>query len=167
MRYTQAEKMEIIRTVENSELSVKATLEELDISRSTFYDWYGRYAEGGYEGLKCRKTNPRKFWNKIPEEEKENVLSIALEEPEKTPRELVWHITDQEGYYISESSVYRILKSYDLIPSLAYIVMAASNRFKNPTKRVNELWQTDFTYLKVVGWGWYYLGSILDDHSRL
>jgi len=166
MRYTQAEKMEIIRTVENSELSVKATLKELDISRSTFYEWYGRYAAGGYEGLENRRPNPRKFWNKIPQEEKEKVVSIALNKPDKTPRELAWEITDQEGYYISESSVYRILKSYDLIPSPSYIVMMASDKFKHPTKRVNELWQTDFTYLKVIGWGWYYFGSILDDHSR-
>ncbi len=166
MRYSQSEKMEIIRTVESSELSVKVTLNELDISRSTFYDWYGRYAKNGYEGLACKKTNPRKFWNRIPEEEKEKVVAIALEEPEKSPRELAWHITDKEGYYISESSVYRILKSYDLIPSPAYIVMTASDKYKNPTRRVNELWQTDFTYLKVVGWGWYYLGSVLDDYSR-
>ena len=85
---------------------------------------------------------------------------------EKSPRELAWFITDTEGYFISESSVYRILKSYDLVPSPAYIVLSASDSFKNPTRRVHELWQTDFTYLKVTGWGWYYLGSILDDYSR-
>lgn len=166
MRYSQAEKMEIIRTVENSELSVRATLEELEISRSTFYDWYGRFASSGYEGLAMKKPSHQKFWNKIPQEEKEKVVSLALKKTDKSPRELAWHITDKEGYYISESSVYRILKSYDLLPSPAYIVMMASNTYKHPTKRVNELWQTDFTYLKVVGWGWYYLGSILDDHSR-
>jgi putative transposase len=166
MRYNQAEKMEIIKTVENSELSARATLVELGVSRSTFYDWYNRYVKWGYEGLAAKKTNPRKFWNRIPEEEKEKVVAIALESPGKSPRELAWYITDKEGYFISESSVYRILKSYDLIPSPAYIVITASNRYKNPTRRINELWQTDFTYLKVVGWGWYYLGSILDDYSR-
>jgi len=56
--------------------------------------------------------------------------------------------------------------SFDLIASPAYIVMSASDRFQNPTKRVNEIWQTDFTYFKIVGWGWYYLATVLDDFSR-
>jgi len=166
MRYTQAEKLEIIRTVEKSELSVNNTLDELDVCRSTFYDWYQRYLQDGYDGLATRKSNAQKFWNRIPDIEKEQVVSIALQQPEKTPRELAWHITDKWCYFISESSVYRILKSYDLVPSPAYIVMTASDSFKHPTKRVHELWQTDFTYFRIVGWGWYYLGSVLDDHSR-
>ena len=51
MRYTQAEKMEIIKIVENSELSVSRTLVELDVSRSTYYQWYRKYTEEGFEGL--------------------------------------------------------------------------------------------------------------------
>jgi len=166
MRYTQAEKMEVIRMVEGSDRPVKRTLEELEVSKSTFYDWYGKYEARGYDGLATKKPEARRFWNKIPDTEKEQVVVIALERPEDSPRQLAWHITDNYGYFISESSVYRILKLYDLIPSPGYIVMAASDSFKNPTKRVHELWQTDFTYLKVVGWGWYYLGSVLDDYSR-
>lgn len=166
MRYTQGEKMETIRMVEASEVSIKQTLEELRLSKSTFYDWYRRYQAGGYDGLSVQKPEAKRFWNRIPESEKEQVVSIALEQPEKSPRQLACHITDRCGYFISESSVYRILKSYDLIPSPSYIVMAAADQFKHPTKRVNELWQTDFTYLKVIGWGWYYLGSVLDDYSR-
>ena len=62
--------------------------------------------------------------------------------------------------------MYRVLKAYDLVPSPSYIVMAASDSFRHPTSIVHELWQTDFTYFRVVGWGWYYLGSIWDDYSR-
>jgi putative transposase len=79
---------------------------------------------------------------------------------------LAWHITDKHHYFISESSVYRLLKQYDLITSPAYILMQAGEHFQNPTKRVNELWQTDFTYFRIVGWGWYYLSTVLDDYSR-
>lgn len=166
MRYSQAEKMEIIKIVENSELSVRRTLKELDVSRSTYYQWYRKYTEEGFEGLSNRKSNPKRIWNRIPDEEREKVVAIALELPDQSPRQLAWHITDKYEYYISESSVYRILKQYDLIPSPAYIVMSASDKFKHPTRRINELWQTDFTYFKIVGWGWYYMGSILDDYSR-
>jgi transposase len=115
MRYSQTEKMEIIRLVESSELSVKKTLRELCVNRSTFYDWYRRYLEDGYDGLSNRKPMAGKFWNKIPETFKDQVVDFALDYPEMSPRELAWHITDNEGYFISESSVYRILKACDLI----------------------------------------------------
>ena len=166
MRYAQAEKMEIIRMVEDSQLPVKRTLDELDINRSTFYDWYRRYSENGYEGLANQRPTPGRFWNKIPVTIKDQIVDMALQYPEKSPRELAWHITDTQAYYISESSVYRILKAYDLITSPAYIVLSARDKFPHQTSRIHELWQTDFTYLKVIGWGWYYLSTVLDDYSR-
>jgi len=166
MRYTQAEKMEAIRLVEESALSIRRTLQELGINRSTFYAWYQRYVEDGYDGLADRKPRPNKFWNRIPPPVKDQVVAIALDKTELSPRELAWHITDAYGYYISESSVYRILKAYDLITSPAYIVVSAADRFKQPTKGVHELWQTDFSYFRIVGWGWYYLSSVMDDYSR-
>lgn len=166
MRYSASEKLEIIRLVEQSELPVKYTLNELDIPTSTFYDWYHRYLNDGYDGLICKRKGPRRFWNRIPDHERKRIVDIALEHPEKSPRELAWHITDTCGYFVSESSVYRILKSFDLIPSPNYILISAADKFKNPTRRIHQLWQTDFTYFKVVGWGWYYLTSVLDDYSR-
>jgi len=166
MRYSQAEKMEIIRIVEASELGVKRTLEELGINRSTFYAWYRRYLEEGYDGLSSRSHAPCRFWNAIPPWERQKVVETALEHPEKSPRELAWYITDTRGYYISESSVYRILKAHNLISSPAYTVISAADQFAQPTRMVNELWQIDFTYLKVVHWGWYYLATVLDDYSR-
>ena len=166
MRYSQSEKMEIIRIVENSELSAKRTLEELDVNRSTFYEWYRRYLESGYDGLAPRYSPPNQFWNEIPPWERDKVVEVALDKPELSPRELAWHITDTRDYYISESSVYRILKAHNLITSPVYTVLSAADKFSQPTRRVNELWQTDFTYLKVIQWGWYYLSSVMDDYSR-
>jgi transposase InsO family protein len=165
-RSSAAEKLEIIRLVEESALPVKQTLAELDIPRTTFYRWYERYREVGYDGLVDRQPQQRQFWNRIPQNVREQVVQIALEHPDKSPRELAWHITDSEGYFISESSVYRILKAFDLITSPAFILLKASDKFQHPTKRVNELWQTDFTQFKVVGWGYYYLSTVLDDYSR-
>ena len=166
MRYSQAEKMETIRLVEGSQLPVKQTLAELGVPRSSFYRWYQAFLEGGYEGLAPKPSSQRHFWNRIPEPEREKVVAKALEKPELSPRELAWHITDHEGYFISESSVYRILKSFDLVSSPAYIVLSAKDRFDRPTGRVHELWQTDFTYFKIIGWGWHYLLTVLDDYSR-
>jgi len=158
--------MQIIRLVEDSPLSVKQTLWELNINRSTFYKWYRRYEQGGFEALANRYRRPKPFWNALPPWEKQRVVEMALEHPEKSPRELAWHITDSRGYYISESTVYRILKANDLVTSPVYTVISAQDKFPNPTKAPNERWQTDFTWFKVIHWGWYYLCTILDDYSR-
>ena len=166
MRRSQAEKMEIIHLVEHSDLPITRTLDELDVPRSSFYRWYLKYQEDGYEGLADYKSSPRQFWNRIPDIVRDQVVQIALAHPDKSPRQLAWHITDTEGYFISESSVYRILKGFDLVASPVFMMVPAKDKYEKPTKRVNELWQTDFTHLKVQGWGWYYLSTVLDDYSR-
>ena len=166
MRHSQSEKMAIIKVVENSSLGIKRTLAELDINRSTFYNWYRRYREGGYDALASKPPNRRQFWNAIPPDVKQQVVETALEHLDKSPRQLAWYLTDTQGYYISESSVYRILKANDLITSPNYTVLSAKDKFDQPTTRINQLWQTDFTYLKVVHWGWYYLSTVMDDYSR-
>ena len=166
MRRSTGEKMEIIRIVEDSQLSVKRTLQELGISRSTFYEWYSRYIKDGYDGLKQRSKGQKVFWNKIPGKERQKVVETALDREDLSPRELAYHITDNQGWFISESSVYRILKSRGLITSPAYIVMAAADEFKDKPERVHQQWQIDFTYFKIIGWGWYYLATVMDEYSR-
>lgn len=166
MRRSASEKMEIIRIVEGSELGVKRTLKELGISRSTFYEWYKRYLDEGFAGLKSKTPKRKSFWNKIPEKERHRVVETALDMTDLSPRELAFHITDKQGWFISESSVYRILKERGLITSPAWIVMSAADEFKDKTTRVHQQWQTDFTYFKIIGWGWYYLATVMDDFSR-
>jgi putative transposase len=166
MKYTQSEKRELIRMVEESSQSVQQTLRELDVPRSSFYEWYRRYRECGYDGLASRHKSRQQVWNRIPEWEKERVLEVARGYPEKSCREIAWLMTDKLESFISESSVYRILKAYDLITSPAFLLVSAKDKFEHPTTRTNELWQTDFTYLKVVHWGWYYLSTVMDDYSR-
>ena len=106
------------------------------------------------------------MWNRIPDDIREQILDLALDETELSPRELAVRFTDTKGYFVSEASVYRLLKAHDLITSPAFIVIKAANEFRDKTTAPNQLWQTDFTYFKVIGWGWFYLSTILDDYSR-
>ena len=166
MRYAAEQKLEIIRLVENSHLGVKRTLDKLGVARPTFYRWYARYQARGEAGLNNHYRGPARPWNRLPEEVRARLIELALEVPELSPRELAVRFTHAQGYYVSESTVYRLLKSHGLITSPAFVVIKAANEFKDKTTGVNQLWQTDFTYFKVLGWGWFYLSTILDDFSR-
>ena len=166
MRYPGTEKLEIIRLVEQSALPVRQTLAKLGIARATFYRWYDRYGRGGPPALNDRPPRPDRVWNRIPDVVRDNVIELALVEPSLSPRELAIRFTDTETYFVSEASVYRLLKARELIASPAFIVIKAADAFKDKTTAPNQLWQTDFTYLKVIGWGWFYLSTVLDDFSR-
>jgi putative transposase len=166
MRYPAAEKLEIIRLVEQSPLPVRHTLAKLGIPRATFYRWYDRHSRGGPEALNDRSPRPDRVWNRIPDGVRDNVIELALDEPALSPRELAVRFTDMKSYFVSEASVYRLLKARELIASPAFIVIKAADAFKDKTTAPNQLWQTDFTYLKVIGWGWFYLSTVLDDFSR-
>lgn len=166
MKPSPSDRVEIIRLVEESHLPARRTLEILGIARSSFYRWYDRYQRGGPEALADRPSRPDRVWNRIPDEIRAQIIEIALDHPQLSPRELAVRFTDEKRYFVSEASVYRLLKSQDLIPSPAYIVIKAAEEFREKTTAPNQLWQTDFTYLKITGWGWYYLSTVLDDFSR-
>lgn len=166
MRHSASEKMEVIRIVGESDLSVRRTLELLGIPRTTFYRWHRRYELGGFDALKDRKSQPPQAWNQISQHKRDEIVDLALERTDLSPRQIAFHFTDQERYFVSESSVYRILREYDLLASPDFEVITAADKFKTPTHRVHELWQTDFTDFEVIGWGWYYLSTVLDDYSR-
>jgi putative transposase len=131
------------------------------------YRWCDLYRTGGPEALDDCSPRPERVWNRIPDDVRARLVTLALEEPELSPRELAVRFSDAERYFVSEASVYRLLKAHDLITSPAFIVMKAADEFRNKTTAPNQLWQTDFTYLKVTGWGWFYLSTVLDDFSQL
>jgi putative transposase len=166
MRMSAAEKMEIIRMVEQSPIGVKNTLEQLGIHRSTFYSWYDRYVKFGEIGLEATRLKHQCVWNKIPAEIELQIIDFALDNPELSARELAIHYAQSSEYFVSESTVYRLLKKRGLLTAPNYVVLSAADEFKDKTLRVNEMWQTDFTYFKIKGWGWYYLSTVLDDFSR-
>ena len=166
MRYPATEKLEIICLVERSHLPVKRTLQKLGTPRSTSHRWCDRYRAFGVAGLEYRRSHPSRVWNRIPNAVRQEIIDLALDEPDLSPRELAVRFTDTKQHFVSEASVYRLLKAHDLVTSPAFVVIKAADEFRDKTTRPNELWQTDFTYLKVIGWGWYNLSTILDDFSR-
>jgi transposase InsO family protein len=166
MKYTAAKKMEIINIVNDSPLSIKKILSNIGIPRSSFYEWAAKYDKFGFNGLIERHKPPFHVWNRIPDSEREKIIEKAGKLTDFSCRELAIEITDKDGYFISESSVYRILKKANLIRNVHNVIISAKDEFEDKTSRVNEMWQTDFTYFKIVDWGWYYLSTILDDFSR-
>ena len=139
MRYPAAEKLEIIRLVEQSHLPARRVLEQIGIPRSTFYRWCDLYQTGGPEALDDRSPRPDRVWNRIPDDVGARIVTLALDEPELSPRELAVRFTDAERYFVSEASVYRLLKAYDLITSPAFIVMKAADEFKDKTTAPDQL----------------------------
>jgi transposase-like protein len=127
MRYPASEKLEIIRLVEQSHLPARHTLDKLGIAKTTFYRWYDRYSALGMAGLEDRSSGPGRIWNRIPDEVRRQIVDLALEKPDLSPRELAVTFTDEHGYFVSEASVYRLLKAHDLITS------PASSSSKRPT----------------------------------
>lgn len=166
MRFTASEKQELINIVVGSEIGVNRTLKEIGLNKSTFYNWYKAYCERGVDGLSANKRSSKRQWNSIPQSQKDLIVSLAMKYPHLSSRELAVKLTDEQQIFISESSVYRILKVEGLITSPAHIFLSASDEFTNKTAFVHQMWQTDFTYFKILGWGWYYLSTVLDDYSR-
>ncbi len=151
MRYPATEKLEIIRLVEGSHLPARQTLDKLGIPRPTFYRWYDRFQTHGVEGLEDRTSAPSRVWNRIPDAVRDRIITMALDHADLSPRELAVRFTDTESYFVSEASVYRLLKAHDLVTSPAYIVIKANNEFKDKTTRPNESERDGHTTLPV-GW---------------
>ena len=160
-------KLEIVTLVNRSPVSKRETLLELGMARSTFYRWQRRYRAQGEVGLVDRRPEPGSVWNLLRPSEQESILTEALRQPEWSPRELAFHVSDHAGFAVSESTVYRILKRHGLIREVRLQGFPAGKEYRVKTTRSNQQWQSDASYFFVVGWGWYYLISVLDDFSRM
>ena len=163
----EANKAEVLQIVERSPLPVRQTLQELQIAPSTYYRWKSRYRDKGFNGLVDRPPEPRRVWNRVATKQRRYVVRYALEHPSLSPREVATTLVDEQVMYVSESTVYRILKEAGLIKPPETKGFPAGKEFHTKTARPNELWQTDASYFFVVGWGYYYLISVLDDYSRM
>jgi RNA-directed DNA polymerase len=163
---TPEEKLEILGAVESSSLPVKDSLTRLDLPSSTYYRWKENFARRGKGGLHDRSPFKGRTWNEILPHEEKRILEVADLYPDRSPREISVHISDNDDFSVSESTVYRVLKRNDLIRTPEKKTFPAGPEYLVKTKRVNEMWQTDASHIIVKNWGWYYLISVLDDFSR-
>src|SRR5438105_4728417 len=159
--HSAEEKIRIVLEGLRGEDSIAELCRKEGINQNLYYRWSKEFLEAGKKRL-AGDTAREAISDKI----ETAIVNLALEEPDLSPRELAVNFTDTKGSFVSEATVYRLLKDHGLITSPAFILMKAADRFANPTTAPNQLWQTDFTYLKVIGWGWFYLSTVLDDFSR-
>ena len=159
-------KRAVLRAVERSPFTVRDTLHKFDVPESTYYRWKKAYQARGDPGLVDKSSYKGRVWNQILDRERDDILTLAVEFPEKSSRELAVHLGDHGVFTVSESTVYRVLKRAGLIFARPPRTFSASSEYSYKPKRINEQWQTDASYFKALNWGWYYLISVLDDKSR-
>jgi len=157
------EKAGILTLVTDSHLPRRRALAQLGLPKSTYYRWLKRHAEARLED---KKDGSRPPWNKLRPEEESKILTQARASPELSARQLALRIVDSEGLYVSESTVFRILRREGLIKPAQVVGFKAGKEYHRKTKKPNELWATDCAHLKVIDWGWYYLVTVMDDYSR-
>jgi len=150
------DKATILAKVENKSRCKRQALMALGIPKSSYYRWRQGRADSG--------TRERP-WNRITPAEEGKILAVARESPELSSRQLSAWITDNEGFAISESTVYRLLRREGLVKRQETQLMAAKE-YHTKTTRPHQMWATDASYFRVVGWGYYYLVTVMDDYSR-
>ncbi len=154
-------KVQVLERVEASPGSKRKVMAELGVPKSTYYRWRARQGQGRLED----RSSSLSVWNRLTPEEESVVLEVAMEHTDLSSRQLAAWITDNKGFSVSESTVYRILRREGLVKS-PEIKMAAGQEFHTKTTRPHEMWATDASYFRVVGWGFYYMVTVMDDFSR-
>jgi len=149
----------VLAQVENKFRGKRQALMALGIPKSSYYRWR-RCA-----GLESHSGDRGRPWNRITPEEENKILTVAREYTELSSRQLAVWITDNEGFAVSESTVYRILRREGLLKRLE-VQLVAGKEYHTKTTRPHQMWATDASYFKVVGWGYYYLVTVMDDYSR-
>jgi len=149
----------ILAQVENKFRGKRQALMVLGIPKSSYYRWRRCDALESHSGDRGRP------WNRITPEEESKILTVARGFPELSSRQLAVWITDNEGFAVSESTVYRLLRKEGLVKRLE-VQLVAGKEYHTKTTRPHQMWATDASYFKVVGWGYYYLVTVMDDYSR-
>ena len=156
------EKAAVLARVGSSPHPTRRALRDLGVPKSTYYRWLSRQRR---QGLEDRPGGSTPAWNRLSPQEEEVVLAAAREMPELSSRQLAVCVTDNQGFFVSESTVYRILRRGGLVKS-PEMQLKAGQEYHRKTTGPHQLWATDASYFRVVGWGYYYLVTVMDDYTR-
>ncbi len=151
-------KAEIMEKVAASHAPIRQLLRQIGVPKSTYYRW----RTGNRVPDRRARTIP---WNRLTEDERQRVLTVARTSPPWSSRQVAAWITDNDDFSVSESTVFRILKREGLVRRIE-IPVPASNEYRHKTTAPHQLWATDASYFRVAGWGYYYMVTVLDDFSR-
>ena len=158
-RMSAAGKASILANVASSRLPKRQVLRDLGVPKSTYYRWLKR------PRLDDRPGGGPTPWNRLTPPEEQAVLAVARRSPELSCRQLAAWMTDNQGFSVSESTVYRILRKEGLVKQ-SEMRMVAGKEYHRKTIRPHQMWATDASYFRVIGWGYYYLVTVMDDYSR-
>lgn len=153
---SNVEKAVILSMVETMLRAKRQALSKLGIPKSNYYRWRQVQPDSG---------NRKRPWNQITPDEEDRILAVARESPDLSSRQLSAWITDNAGFAVSESTVYRILRREGLVKRTE-VQLVAGKEYHTKTTRPHQMWATDASYFRVVGWGYYYLVTVMDDYSR-
>lgn len=156
------EKEEVLAQVEEADWGKRKLLAQLHVPRSTYYRWRSQQRQGK---LGASSQDARIPWNRLSSDEEAIVLATASKDPDLSSRQLAAWITDHQDFSVSEATVYRILRSAGLVKS-PELKLLAGKEYHRKSTGPHQLWATDASYFRVVGWGYYYLVTVMDDYSR-
>jgi len=156
------DKTAIMARVETMAGRKRQGLSEMGVAKSTYYRWRQGQRD---QVLEIHSRASRRPWNRITSEEGGKVLAVARDFPELSSRQLATWITDNATFAVSESTVYRILRREGLVKRRD-VQLVAGKEYHTKTTRPHQMWATDASYFRVVGWGYYYLVTVMDDYSR-
>ena len=153
-------KARVLDAVASCTLPKRQALRELGVPKSTYYRWLTRRSR-----LDDRPGGGPIPWNRLSPTEEQAVLKAARQSVELSCRQLAAWITDNKGFSVSESTVYRILRREGQVKSPER-QLTGGKEYERKTSRPHQMWATDASYFRVVGWGFYYLVTVMDDYSR-
>jgi transposase InsO family protein len=154
-----AQKATILVSVASSRLPTRQVLKDLGVPKSTYYRWLN---QPRLDDQPAGGTPP---WNRLTAQEEQAVLAAARQSPELSCRQLATWLTDNQGFSVSESTVYRIMRREGLVKPLE-MQLQAGKEYHRKTTGPHQMWATDASYFRVVSWGYYYLVTVMDDYSR-